>query len=365
MGQRDPRRWVVPRHFELRGPAGYAAAIALVGLARLASSALPANPPAPYYLSIVLAALWAGRGPGLLAAVFAATSTAYFDLGTGGKFDLDLADLVRLAIFFVLALITGALVASRRETEEALRQSIDDLEELDRAKDEFIATVTHDLRSPLTSILGWAELLRARVDPDDEETRSALGSIIRSARIQSRLVDDLLEMSRVRMGKIEMRRERFDVVQLVEDVLRSFDLEADRQRLSLDRELPDHVVELEGDSQRIEQLLRNLISNAFKFTPGGGRVTVGVSNDSRSVMIIVSDTGSGIPEDLVPRVFERFAQASESREKGGLGLGLAIVRHIAELHGGSVSVSSSGPGLGTTMRVELPVVRSDILHSQP
>lgn len=344
----------IPRHVELTGWIGYLSSFVLVALARLGSAALPANPPAPYYLSIVLVSLWAGRGPGLVSAVLSAIATAYFDLGTGGRFDLDAVDLVRLVIFFVLAYITSALVSSRKETEESLREVIDELEELDHAKDEFIATVTHDLRSPLTSILGWAQLLKDQLAPGEQESRGALDSIIRSARVQSRLVDDLLEASRVRVGKIEMQRKRFDLVELTNEVLDSFDLEKVRQEIQLERRLELDGIVIEGDPQRIEQLLRNLVSNAFKFTPRGGVVTVALEEAGSSVRLTVSDTGSGIPPEDLPTVFQRYAQASGAKEKGGLGLGLSIVQHIAELHGGRVDARSDGEGKGATFTVEIP-----------
>lgn len=345
----------VPRHFELTGWSGYVAAVALVAFAQLGSAALPTNPPAPYYLAIVLVSLWAGRGPGLVAAVLSAIATAYFDLGTDGLFDLDAGDIVRLAIFFILALVTSSLVASRRETEDSLREMIDELEHVDRAKDEFVATITHDLRSPLTSILGWTQMLEAKLDPSEQEDRAALHSIIRSARVQSRLVDDLLEMSRVRVGRIEARRETFDLAGLVDEVLDSFDLETSRQQIDLIREIEPEGLVIEGDPQRIEQLLRNLVSNACKFTPDGGTVTVALRRSDDVARIEVIDDGAGIPPEILPLVFERFSQAPGSRERGGLGLGLAIVRHITELHNGRVEAQSGGEGKGARFIVELPI----------
>ncbi|MBW3672155.1 MAG: DUF4118 domain-containing protein [Acidobacteria bacterium] len=354
------REFEIPRHFELSGWRGYGSAVILVALGRLVSTAFPANPAAPYYLSILLASLWGGRGPGILAAILSAVATAFYDLGTDGGFDLGPADLPRLVIFFILAIITSELVVSRRRTEESLREVVGELETLDRAKDEFIATITHDLRSPLTSILGWAALLKERVDPEDDETKTALNSIIRSARIQSRLVDDLLEASRVRVGKIHMRRERFDLVELVDEVFRSFTLEGDRQGVQLRRNVDESAIELDGDPGRIEQLLRNLVSNALKFTPHGGAVEVSLTSQPEWVRLEVRDTGSGISSDVLPVVFEQFAQAPGSREKGGLGLGLAIVRHIAELHGGRVEARSEGEGKGATFIVELPREKGNV-----
>ena len=343
----------IPRHFELKGWRGYLAAFVLVGLALLMSLALPANTAAPYYLATLLASLWGGRGPGITAAVLSSVATAYYDLGTGGQFDLDLADLVRLVIFFLLALITSALVVSQRETEAALREVVDELEALERAKDEFIATITHDLRSPLTSIMGWAGLLRAR-ETNDDELKTAVDSIVRSARVQSRLVDDLLEASRAQLGKIEMKQESFDMVKLVDDVIDSFSLESQRQNIALQRDVVAPSVPFSGDPDRIEQLMRNLVSNALKFTPAGGEVVVALAAGDGVVRLEVRDTGIGISADLLPVVFDRFVQARGAGEKGGLGLGLAIVRHIAELHGGRVAARSDGEGKGSTLIVELP-----------
>ncbi len=355
MHEKASRAPDIPRHFELRGWRGYVAVLVLVGLARLISDALPANPPAPYYLAILLSSLWAGRGPGLLAAILSAVATAYFDLGTGGRFDLDAADLVRLVIFFVLALITGELVASRRDTEESLRRTVLELDELDRAKDEFIATITHDLRSPLTSILGWSELLKSRAGNEDPELKTGLNSIIRSARVQSRLVDDLLEASRVRVGKINMQRESVDLVALVAHVLDSFAIEGERQRVDLRREIEVSHLAISGDPERLEQMLRNLVSNALKFTPSHGAVTVSLTGSAGVARLQVSDSGSGISPELLSQVFNRFSQAEGASRKGGLGLGLSIVRHIVELHGGRVEARSEGKGRGSTFIVELPM----------
>lgn len=357
MDRQRPELPGIPRHFELRGWTGYGSALAFVGLARLVSTTLPSQPPAPYYLSILLAALWGGRGPGLIAAVLASLSTAYYDLGTGGQFDLNAPDLLRLVIFFSLALITSELVASRRDTEEALRAAVEELEMLDRAKDEFVATITHDLRSPLTSIIGWSELLESRLRTADDEVRMGINSIIRSARVQSRLVDDLLEASRLRLGKVQMRSEPINLVELVEQVIDSFRLEGERHRIELRRDIEPGAVTLLGDPERLEQMLRNLVANALKFTPAGGEVSVVLKATSGRVRLEVADTGAGIPESVLPVVFDRFAQAGGSVPKGGLGLGLSIVRHIVELHRGTVEAFSEGEGKGAKFVVELPLDR--------
>jgi len=230
-------------------------------------------------------------------------------------------------------------------------------QEANRAKDEFIATLSHELRTPLNAMLGWAHMLRANVLPPETQRR-ALETLERNVRTQAQLVDDLLDVSRIVAGKLHIKGDEVDlttVVTTAADTVRpatvakglSFRVIAD----------PDQQVIVIGDADRIRQILWNLLTNAVKFTPKGGRVEIELRTTDTGASVVVTDTGQGIRQDFLRHVFERFRQADStaSRRHGGLGLGLAIVRHLTEAHGGSVSAESPGEGLGATFTLQLPV----------
>ena len=224
-----------------------------------------------------------------------------------------------------------------------------------RVKDEFLATLSHELRTPLNAILGWATLLRRGLDAAKQDR--AIDVIERNARAQARLVDDLLDVSRIVSGKLRLSMNRVDmsvVIQAAVDVARPA---ADAKCLELHVDLAPEVGAVAGDPGRLQQVVWNLLSNAVKFTPSRGRITVVAKRVDSTLVVEVSDTGVGIPRDHLPYVFERFRQvdSSSTRAHGGLGLGLAIVRHLVEAHGGSVSAHSDGPGLGARFTVKLPI----------
>ena len=227
-------------------------------------------------------------------------------------------------------------------------------EEASRAKDEFLATVSHELRTPLASILGWARLLR-RGGLAPEKQGRALETLERNARAQTRLVEDLLDVSRIVSGKTRLNVETSELGRIVEAAVDSIRPGADGRGVQL--QVSIEPCTLSGDPERLHQILWNLLSNAVKFTPRGGRVTVSLARREGTATLTVSDTGQGIRPDFLPHVFERFRQAdaTATRAHGGLGLGLAIVRHLVELHGGTVSASSAGEGQGATFTVQLPL----------
>ena len=227
-------------------------------------------------------------------------------------------------------------------------------EEASRAKDEFLATVSHELRTPLASILGWARLLR-RGGLTVEKQARALETLERNAKAQTLLVEDLLDVSRIVSGKTRLSVEPTDLGRIVEAAVDSLRPSADGRGVQL--QATPMSCTLTGDPERLHQILWNLLSNALKFTPRGGRVSVSLTRGDGTVTLTVSDTGQGIRPDFLPHVFERFRQADATvtRAHGGLGLGLAIVRHLVELHGGTVSASSAGEGHGATFTVQLPV----------
>jgi PAS domain S-box-containing protein len=236
--------------------------------------------------------------------------------------------------------------------ESAARQ---EAEEANRLKDEFLSTVSHELRTPLTAMMGWVQLLRMGSLPADKQER-ALETVERNARAQGQLIEDLLDVSRILSGKMKLDVEPVDVSTVVEQALESVRPAADAKGIRLQAAM-DSTGSVMGDAHRLQQVVWNLLSNAVKFTPKGGRVQVFVERRDSSVEVTVADTGRGIASEFLPHVFERFRQAdaSTTRQYGGLGLGLSIVRHLVEMHGGTVSAASEGEGRGATFTVRLPL----------
>jgi PAS domain S-box-containing protein len=224
-----------------------------------------------------------------------------------------------------------------------------------RAKDAFLAMISHELRSPLSPILAWARLLRQGM-LDDEKTQRALEAIERSAVSQAHLIDDLLDISRIVAGKLRLQVRPVQLTEVIESAIEIVRPAAEAKRIRLQTVLDTETGLITGDPERLQQVLWNLLSNAIKFTPKGGRVQLTLERVNSHVEIAVSDTGQGIPAEFLPYVFERFQQAEtgSARRYGGLGLGLAIVRHIVELHGGTVVTESPGEGQGATFTVKLP-----------
>jgi PAS domain S-box-containing protein len=236
-------------------------------------------------------------------------------------------------------------VGARAEAERAAR-----------AKDEFFALVSHELRSPLSAITSWLAVLR-RQGPGEVRAR-ALEVLQRNAALLTRLIGDLLDVSRIVSGKLEIEREPFDLLAVVQGAVTALGPSARERGVALELHAAPEPAFVEGEPERMEQVLRNVIENALKFTPGGGRVDVELATHGSEIELLVRDTGRGIaPEDL-PRVFDRFRQGEARPGSGdrGLGLGLSIVRHLVELHGGEVEASSEGLGCGATIRVVLPAV---------
>ncbi|HEX8155151.1 MAG TPA: PAS domain-containing sensor histidine kinase, partial [Thermoanaerobaculia bacterium] len=222
-----------------------------------------------------------------------------------------------------------------------------------RAKDDFLATLSHELRTPMTAIIGWARILRdeATENPIVREAAEAIGS---SAQLQAQLVDDLLDVSRIANGKIALDRKPTDVNEVIAGAITAAQIAAETQGVRLVPTLGT-VAPIEADRGRLRQVIGNLLSNAIKFTPKGGLVEIRSSESEGCVEISVRDTGRGIAPRLLPHIFERLRQASDG-EAGGLGLGLTIVRRLTELHGGEVHVESEGEGKGATFVVKLPAL---------
>jgi PAS domain S-box-containing protein len=250
----------------------------------------------------------------------------------------------RAAIAFEQARLFEAVQAERRRAEEA-----------SRLKDEFLATVSHELRTPLTAMLGWVQLLRSGRLPGEKQGR-ALETVERNARMQAQLIEDLLDVSRIVTGKLRLEVGPMELADAVREALEVVRPAAEAKGVRLSAELDAAASPFLGDPQRLRQVVWNLLSNAVKFTPGGGQVDVVLRREGPSAVIQVRDTGRGIAPGFLPHVFERFRQAEggPTRSFGGLGLGLAIVRLLVELHGGRVEASSEGEGRGATFTVWLP-----------
>jgi PAS domain S-box-containing protein len=261
-------------------------------------------------------------------------------------------------------------ITDRKRAEEERRLLLESAKaaraEADTAnsiKDEFLTTLSHELRTPLTSILGWSNLLTTG-KLDEGASKRALETIARNARAQRRLIDDLLDLSRIITGKLRLHVRRVELAQTIEAVVEGLSPAADSRNIHLQMALDPGVSPMFGDPDRLQQIIWNLLSNAIKFTPKGGRVQLQLERIDSHVEITITDTGEGIEPELLSHVFERFRQSDSSNTRGhsGLGLGLSIVRELVELHGGTVSVESPGHGRGTTFKVILPV-RS--VHTEP
>ncbi len=241
--------------------------------------------------------------------------------------------------------------------EEALQQQAEALERANQVKDEFLAVLSHELRSPLNAILGWSQLLLARKF-DEATTRRALETIERNARFQTQLIEDLLDVSRILRGKLTLKVTRVNLSTPICAAIESLRLAIKAKSLQLDYSPDPNVPPVMGDSTRLQQVVWNLLSNAVKFTEPGGQVTLRLQQDDQWVILQVQDSGVGILPDFVPHLFEYFRQAdaSSTRNHGGLGIGLGLVRHLVELHGGTVSAESPGEGQGATFIVKLPAI---------
>ncbi len=240
---------------------------------------------------------------------------------------------------------------ARQEAEQARREA----EEASRLKDEFLATVSHELRTPLTAILGWAHMLRTG-QLSGPDALAVYETIERNARAQSQLIDDLLDVSRIITGKLRIDVRPIDPNSFIEAAVEAVRPAAEGKGVRLHKDTKACDAWVAGDPGRLQQVVWNLLSNAVKFTPRGGSVEVRLAGDGAQVEISVRDTGEGITPEFLPHVFDRFRQADGriTREHGGLGLGLSIVRHLVELHGGSVRAESPGEGHGSTFTVSLP-----------
>jgi signal transduction histidine kinase/CheY-like chemotaxis protein len=239
------------------------------------------------------------------------------------------------------------------DSERAARAEAERMSDL---KDDFLATLSHELRTPLSAILGWSQVLRRR-KVSDAELQHAIDIIERNARAQTQLIEDLLDMSRITSGKVRLDIQPVEPATFIDAALETVRPAANARGIRLEKVLDPMAGPISGDPSRLQQVVWNLLSNAIKFTPRGGEVRVLLKRVNAHVELSVADTGAGIRAEFLVHMFERFRQAdaSTTRKHGGLGLGLSIVRHLVELHGGTVRAHSAGEGRGATFVVELPL----------
>lgn len=279
---------------------------------------------------------------------------------------------------------TDAFVVSLRDitqlkrAEEEIAQLLQEAQAANRAKDEFLAVLSHELRTPLNPIVGWSQLL-ARGNLTDAQIKQGAEIIQRNANLQTQLIEDILDVSRIIRGKLELNPTAVNLVDVIHNALETVSLTAQAKSIAIATELDEDVGLIQGDATRLQQAVWNLLSNAIKFTPHGGTVKVRLtaidtaidrSNhlktkvDSSYAQIQVIDSGKGVKPEFLPYVFDYFRQAESgrSRSEGGLGLGLAIVRRLIELHGGEVSANSSGIGTGATFTIVLPILNRSNLN---
>jgi signal transduction histidine kinase len=311
--------------------------------------------------SVMVAAWYGGQRAGLVATLTSILLIVFFLLKPHWSvWVTDPGDALLLALFGGVCVSIGLLTAGRRRAEDDRERALHDAEHArrdaeisSRLKDQFLATLSHELRTPLNAVLGWTRMLaNGQVDP--EKVPAALATIDRNAHAQKQLVDDLLDVSAIVNGRLRLTPREMSLDEVVRSAV-------DSVRLSLDgrhQRLEQHIepVQMVGDADRLQQVMWNLLSNAVKFTPDGGEIVLRLERLGAAARITVRDSGRGIRPEFLPHVFEPFRQADASitRTSGGLGLGLALVRHLVEAHGGSVSASSDGPKRGSTFVVTLP-----------
>ena len=289
--------------------------------------------------------------------------------GTPKFWDVIISPVLNATGQVVQLLAVSRDISQSQQTELDLRESEErdrvlewetaargEAERANRIKDEFLAIVSHELRSPLNPILGWSQLLQTQ-NFDQSRMAQGLEIIERNAKLQSQLIDDLLDVAKILRGKLSLNTTPLNLVIVIQSALEAVKTAAVAKSISLNLVLPN-IGQIAGDFTRLQQIIWNLLSNAIKFTPSGGQVDICLEQIDNLAQITVSDTGKGINSDFLPHIFEYFRQqdASITRNHGGLGLGLAIVYHLVEAHGGTISAESDGEGLGATFTVRLPLI---------
>jgi signal transduction histidine kinase len=327
---------------------------------------------APLFLAAVAIAAWRGGiYPSLLASALSALALDYFFNPPLNAFELSAKNAVGTSVFLVAALLISYIDRARKlaltERERLLRserKALAEAEEASRAKDVFLAMVTHELRSPLNAVLGWTQILKKKT-LDAAQTGRALDVIERSTRTQAQLVEDLLDISRIKTGNFRINAAPIELCAVIDSAIESVAPAIAAKRIRLERDLDERIGLINCDAERLRQVVWNLLSNAVKFAREGGRIDICLTRAGNYARLMVYDDGAGIRQDFLPFVFDSFRQADES-DKGkhkGLGLGLTIVRHLVEAHGGTITAASAGAGLGAAFTIELPLL-ADVRQAQ-
>ncbi|MFN7916574.1 MAG: ATP-binding protein [Vicinamibacterales bacterium] len=317
---------------------------------------------------------WRTLFPGDVAARRGEKVEEVFATGAPVRFEDERNGILFDHTFYPARDATGAVVAvaafsrdvtGQRRIEAELRERAQELVRANRLKDDFLATLSHELRTPINAILGWAQIL-TMADFSEERLARGIDTITRNARLQARMVEDLLDISRIVTGSVRLDLQAVELGAVIDQALDGIRPAAEAKRLAVYADI-DRDAGVTADPTRLQQVLWNLLSNAVKFTPPGGQVSLTARREGGDVRITVADSGVGIAPAFLPHVFERFRQADSSptREHGGLGLGLAIVRHIIELHGGTVDARSDGPGHGAEFTVRLPARSAVAPRAEP
>lgn len=332
-----------------------------------------------FTLSVMVSAWYGGYGPGVFATLLGAVIGSYLFLEP--LYSLKIAntsDRVAVALFVLtgvmISVLSQALRASRQRAEEQEKERARLLvseqearraaETANRTKDEFLATVSHELRTPLASMLMWIRMLDSG-KLDEETNAHARKTLVGNVKTLSQLINDLLDVSRIVSGKLRMETRPVELASVIEAAVGVVRPAADAKSINVKTTLDLAARQLTGDPDRLQQVLWNLLSNAVKFTPTQGSVEIKLEYLGSAARIAITDTGIGIAEESLPRVFERFYQVGSRSEQRGLGLGLAIVRHLVEMHGGTVRAESAGVGQGATFTLELPLLAVQLPNDDP
>lgn len=320
---------------------------------------------APLFLAAVAVTAWrGGKYPGLFATALAVLAIDYFFQPPLYAFELSGANAVNTIVFVLVALLISWIDDGRKNalrerdrlltSERAARAAA---EEANRAKDTFLAMVTHELRAPLNTILGWTNMLGKGM-LDAEKTKHAVAVIERGAKTQAQLIEDLLDISRIRTGKFRVNAQPVELSAVVDAAVESIAPSIAAKQIKLHCESDEQIGLISGDAERLQQVVWNLLSNAVKFTPEKGQIEIRLERAGTYARLTIYDNGAGIRREFLPFVFDSFRQSDETdkAKHKGLGLGLAIVRHLIEAHGGTVTATSAGENLGATFSVELPLL---------
>jgi len=339
----------------------FAAALLSSGLAVLAVVLLRhrltnPSPLVPYLGAVMFSSWFGGLMPGLAATVLNSVAFIYFSLPPTSSLALyGLDSAVRLCEFLVVALFICVLNAARSAAQQRAEAALAEAKRANSIKDQFLATVSHELRTPLNSILGWARLLHSGKLSEEERDRG-LEMIVRNTHAQAQLVEDLLDVSRIASGRLLIQAGPLELAPVIEAAVDAVRPTAQAKAIQIHVAV-DRLCWIVGDHDRLQQVIWNLLTNAVKFTPENGRIEVKLERERDQARITVCDTGIGISPEFLPQVFDRFSQADTATTSAnpGLGLGLAIVRHLVEAHDGTVEVESRGLGQGTTFTVRIPL----------